>query len=92
MKKSISKAMLVISFMPFVLILFNMIRSYFFGYEVIMMMGLDIPLSYGFEAVYNYLWVIFSFTCFGSITLPLIFICLTYQIIYFVKKNKSKQK
>lgn len=89
-KKILSKIFLVISFIPIVLIIINIIKSYFWGYEVIMMMGLDIPLSYGFEAVYNYLWVVFSFTCFGIITLPIIFICFIYQIIYFVNKNKNK--
>lgn len=90
MKKILSKVFLIISFIPFAIIIVNIIKSYFLGYEVIMMMGLDIPLSYGFEAVYNYLWVVFSFNCFGIITLPIIFICLIYQIIYFANKNKAK--
>ena len=89
MKKILSKVFLMISFIPFVLIIINMIKSYFYGYEVIMMMGLDIPLSDGFKAVYNYLWVTFSFTCFGMITLPIVFICIIYQVSYFKNKNKD---
>lgn len=89
MKKILSKVLLVISFIPIILIIFNMIKSYFCGYEIVMMSGLDIPLSYGFKAVHNYLWFMFSFSCLGIITLPLIFVCIGYQIWYFVRKNKN---
>ena len=88
MKKIMAKVFLIISFIPGVSVLFNIIKSYFFGYEVVMMSGLDISLSYGIEAVYNYLWVVFSFSCFGIITVPIIIICIIYQIIYFKKKSK----
>ena len=89
MKKIISKILFIISFIPYVMIIFNTVKCFFFGYEVVMMLGLDIPLSYGFRAVYNYLWVTFSFTCFGIITIPIIIICIIYQIIY-IKKFKQK--
>ena len=89
MKKTLAKVLLIISFIPIILVIINIIKSYFFGYEIVMMMGLDIPLSYGFKAVYNYLWVTFSFNMFGIITIPLMIICLTYQIIFFVKNKKK---
>ena len=56
-----------------------------------MMSGLDIPLSFGFKAVYNYLWFMFSFTCLGIITIPVITICIIYQVWYFSIRNKQNQ-
>ena len=90
MKKILSKVFLVISYIPFFSIMINTVKSYFCGFEVVMMLGLDIPLRYGFEAVGNYLWYIFSFNCFGIITLPIIFICIIYQVTYFKNKNGKK--
>lgn len=92
MKKIFLKIFLIISFIPLILIIFNAIKSYFFGYEVVMMSGLDIPLSFGFEAVYNYLWFMFSFTCLGIITIPIMIICIVYQILYFRRRNKQNKR
>lgn len=91
MKKIILKIFLIISFIPIILIIFNAIKSYFYGYEIVMMSGLDIPLSFGFEAVYNYLWFMFSFTCLGMIIIPIITICIIYQVLYFYRRNKQNK-
>lgn len=88
MKKVCLKIFLIISFIPFILIIFNVVKSYFFGYEVVMMSGLDIPLSFGFEAVYNYLWFMFSLTCLGIVTIPIMIICIIYQVFYFRRRKK----
>ena len=89
MKNKLAKIFLIISFIPIILIIVNIIKVYFYGFEIVMMLGLDIPLCYGFEAVYNYLWYVFSLNCFGIINLPVIFICIIYQITYYIKtKNK----
>ena len=90
MKKTITKILFIISFIPIVMVLFNIVKCYFFGYEVVMMLGLDIPLCYGFKAVYCYLWVMFSFTCFGIINIPVFLVCFLYQVFYIKKIKKSK--
>ena len=87
MKKIFLKIFLIISFIPLIFIIFNAIKSYFYGYEIVMMSGLDIPLSFGFEAVYNYLWFMFSFTCLGIITIPIIIIYIIYQVWYFHRRK-----
>ena len=56
-----------------------------------MFSGVDIPLTYGFEAVYNYLWILFSFSCFGMFTIPILCICFIYQVIYFINKNRKNK-
>lgn len=58
--------------------IFNVIKSYFYWYEIVMMSGLDIPLSFGLKVVYNYLWFMFLFTRLGIITIPVITICIIY--------------
>ena len=45
------------------------------------------PLYFGFEAVYKYLWIMFSFRYFGIITIPVIILCVLYQIWYFRKNS-----
>jgi len=89
MKEKIKKIIFIISFIPYVILIFNIIRYYIFGYSF-SMWGLDILLCYGFRAVYNYLWVTFSISCFGIFTIPLFVICIIYQIIYYKKLKKKK--
>lgn len=79
--------MLLISFIPFCVIIFNCIKSYFWGFKIVMMSGIDCPLYFGFEAVYEYLWIMFSFRYFGIITIPVIILCVLYQIWYFRKNS-----
>ena len=89
MKKIFYKIILIISFIPYILILFGILRSFLFGIKIEMLSGLDIPLKYGVEGVLNYLWYTCSLNCFGIITIPLFLICLVYQLLYFKKLNKN---
>ena len=47
--KKIYKVIFV--FLPYIYIIFHLIKCYFYGFEIVMMSGLDIPLSYGVEAM-----------------------------------------
>ncbi len=80
---------LILTFLPYIYLIFHLIKCYFFGFEVTMMSGLDIFPSYGFEAIGNFLWYFFSFYTFGFITVPLIIACFVYQIVYFFRLRKS---
>ena len=51
MKKIFYKIILIISFIPYILILFGILRSFLFGFKIEMLSGLDMPLKYGVEGV-----------------------------------------
>ena len=88
--KKIYKVIFAVSFLPYIYIIFHLIKCYFYGFEIVMMSGLDIPLSYGVEAMGNWLWFLFSFHTLGIITLPILFLCIFYQFVYLKKCLRKK--
>ena len=85
MRKIISKILLIISFLPILLCFIGIVNCVINGYGGYEFYGVTVPKEYGFNAIREYLYIMFSIKWMGIIYIPIFTICLIFQIIYFKK-------
>ena len=92
MKQKVSNILsyifLVISFIPLVYLVFEIINSYINGFEYQLFDVVNIPYKTGISGVYNFLYYVFGVG--GLFTIIVFALCIIYQVLFFKNKNKKK--
>lgn len=94
MKNLLSKIVLIISFIPYIFLIYNLISGMIFGVigtPSVDYHSINMQTKYGIDAlIYNIHFMFAIKNGLGKIMIPLFTFCIVYQCIYIYLKKKSK--